>query len=142
MEFESSTRTHLNQRTTISRLREHFRRDVHAAARIVPIQRPDDNAGASVWRLEVGSEDRIEYRVAQGTVIRTERSGDSTVGRDSFPLAVGMRASMELESQRRPAVAALVIQPDPSSRRRSASGSIRVEAVLARDRRFLKPNGS
>ena len=92
------------------------------------------------------SGDTVTYRSTVAAVLRIETpgQGDATERRESFALPPDTTASIEVDDASRPQVVTLVISPLaevelhgtlPPRRQRST----RLEAVVARDLRFMTP---
>ena len=93
------------------RLSEHFRRDVHAAE---SAEKGDMNgAGGVVLRLKLAEGQSIEYRRAEGTVLRVLLEGEAVRGREEFDFPGEIELTIRDES---PGLVTLsVTSPPPHS---------------------------
>ena len=81
LQAEHRGRDDLHHGMTAGRLAEQFRDDVHAAAGLPPNQ-PD----RSGWQFQLPPDRTVDYRVARGTVVRTERVGGALRRQESYQL--------------------------------------------------------
>jgi hypothetical protein len=132
MHVQSKTRAIDDGERAALRLSEHFRRDVHAAA---SAEADSANlAGGAVLRLKLSGRRSIEYRHAEGTVVRVLLDGEDTGGREQFSFPGDIELTVRDES---PGLVTLSItSPRPDSqvkpgeeRQSTAVGPISLEAT-------------
>jgi hypothetical protein len=137
MRAEETSRDLIVERAAKSRLADQFRRDVRAAESIsAPGGQSQTNASA-VWELSAGPEQRIQYQAEPRALVRTEREGDKVLRRESFFLPDGAAVSIESAGDADPPIVSLQIIPKAAS---WGKALWRVDAVLAKDRRFVNQN--
>lgn len=119
-----AARDQLHQRATLRRLADTFRRDVHAAVAFQPAER-NAEPHRPTWQLTLRGDDRVEYRLEPGNLIRNALTGDAIRTRESFTLPPGTTVSMQLQPGGRSDIVVLLIVP-----------GTRIEAALGTDRRF------
>ena len=138
LEFESATRENLGRRTAIANLADVFRRDVRAANRLTLPQPASGADQPPAWKLELEATRVVEYRIDESHLVRIERSGEKLLGSESFSLPKRATASIEPPTEEEPAIVSLRIRADTDESDVSSWTSLRVDAQLAKDRRFLQ----
>jgi type II secretory pathway pseudopilin PulG len=119
-----AARDQLHQRATLRRLADTFRRDVHAAVAFHPVER-NAEPHRPAWQLTLRGDDRVEYRLEQGELVRNARTGDTVRTRESFMLPPETTVSMRLQPGGRSDIVVLLMVP-----------GARIEAALGTDHRF------
>ena len=132
LRLDRTGREHAHRAVVLGRLAEQFRDDVHAALRPMPAG-TDHRAP---WRLDLGPDRTVSYRITPESVERDETAPGKPVRHESYPLPEGCAARVSLSADRTAQVASLIVAPagTPSP----TSHQLRVDAVLGRDRRFVK----
>lgn len=129
-----AAREHLETTTTLGRLAEQFRRDVHAALEATP-----STADAPAPRLSFRGPDdvRIEYELAADGLRRTRFEGDQVSQREHFVLGAVKVTGWEVETSNRE-VSLIIARL--SQREVDDAATVRyqfpITAKLARDHRF------
>lgn len=139
---EGTGRALVERSTSLSRLADQFRRDVHAADEAVQgIHWPPDAEGATL-RVPArnGEPDAhirsIEYLAGEGTLKRLEWVGEEVASEESYDLGEGSSAQIEIvpANGRQLVCLAVAIKRAPSAQDRQ----LRIEAVLGWDHRFAE----
>jgi type II secretory pathway pseudopilin PulG len=143
MHAQSRARDFYNVERTALRLSEQFRRDVHHATSATALaeNRPD----AIFLRLQLAGGQAIEYGRRNGALTRTVLQSDRVLSRDAFAFPPDTDVTLsEQRSPRRLVLSITAVPVDtPENRRKLAAAvhaqrvSLHVEAVLARDSRFV-----
>jgi len=135
--LERGGREHVNRATIVARLADQFRSDVHAALRPMPT----DGAEKNQWQFALAGDRTVTYRALPGEVERREQIAGEPARQESYVLPADAAAEIAIRTDPAPAIASLVITlPGPAA---ATGPEIRIEAVLSRDHRFVKPpNGS
>ncbi len=131
-QMQQGGRKHLEVRRTLERLAEQFRDDVHAATQLRPMAAGKGEGGAAEgpgWELPREGDHQVEYRLHAYQLLRTERQKDKLLRRESFALPPGTTAAMGT-AETTPGLVTLRI-----------GRTIRIEAALALDQRFLEGKG-
>jgi type II secretory pathway pseudopilin PulG len=140
---EGSGREHLRQSSVLGRLADQFRRDVHAANTVGGVSDGDDKVrGVSDdqrWQFELAPGRTVIYRFQPGTLTRTEQVDAAPQRRESYALPPGTTATIRIPADTQPAIVSLRIEPAAEASGQPAGRSIQIDAVLARDHRFAKP---
>src|SRR5262245_15755425 len=140
MHAQSRARRFDDVERSAARLSGTLREDVHRAASATL---PDAAVESGAFlRLQV-SDQTIEYRHADGTVLRLALDGDKTAAREQFPFPAGVQLTVRQES---PRLICLEISTDAkdgqANDHQSASPAfslpvnIQIQAVLNRDKPF------
>lgn len=140
MRLDQDSRDQLRQRTAVHRLADQFRRDVHAADGFAVQSPPGKEGTTPAWQLPLEAGRVVEYRAEPGELLRTEREGDQVLRRESFRLPAGAAVSIDLAGEAAPDIVSLRIARDDNQPPDSTWRGLRVDAALAKDRRFVKPN--
>jgi len=131
---EGSGREHVRQSSVLGRLADQFRRDVHAAKAVAVAA---DGEGR---QFELAPGRTVIYRFQPGTLTRTEQVVDAAPERrESYALPPGTTATIQIPANTQPAIVSLMIMPVAEASGQPAGRSIQIDAVLARDHRFAKP---
>jgi len=130
---EGSGREHLRHSSVLGRLADQFRRDVHAAKTVAAAA---DGEGR---QFELAPGRTVTYRLESGTLTRTEQVDGTVERRESYALPPGTTATIEIPTNTQPAIVSLRITPVAEASGAVGGRAIRVNAVLARDHRFAKP---
>ena len=156
LQMQQGGRKHLQQRRTLERLADQFREDVHAATQVRATAAGPGQAEGPGWELPRDPEHTVEYRLQEDNLVRTERQKDKVLRRESFALPQGATVSMETPkmgiAETAPGLVTLRIVPLLPSERQPAGQprapgaaspgrTIRVDAALATDHRFLQAKG-
>jgi prepilin-type N-terminal cleavage/methylation domain-containing protein len=129
---ERAVRDHVGHAAQVNRLAEQFRRDAHAAVRVMPGTKENNQSGGV--RFELAADHAVTYLPGDGEIVRTQWEGARVRGQDSFSLLPQSKVSWSLPSGSRPAMVSLRIElPGPP-----AGSVVSIEAVVARDHRFAK----
>jgi len=155
-QMQQGGRKHLQQRRTLERLADQFREDVHAATQLRSVAAGKGQAEGPGWELPRDAEHKIEYRLQGKELLRTERQKDKVLRRESFVLAPGATVAMGM-AETTPGLVTLRIVPplasegQPAGQPRGAGAAspgaaspartVRVDAALALDQRFLQAKG-
>jgi type II secretory pathway component PulJ len=134
LKLDQTTRGQVDLATTAARLAQAWRADVHAASTAHPIA----EGPSSQVILDLDGSRTIEYRVNGTTIVRAERGPDhSLVRAETFRLIAG---GSHIESARdgQDVRLALVVDRRATRRRAATPTWLRVEARLARDRRYTE----
>jgi prepilin-type N-terminal cleavage/methylation domain-containing protein len=137
-----TARSDLEQRNSVARLADAFRRDVHAATAFRAGPAKDGNPVE--WTFDLGSGRAATYRVESSSLARTVRAGETLQSQESFALPDETAVSVEMT----PVGKANLVVLSTVSRAPSTGGklpmapgrAVRVEARLAADHRFEKSN--
>ena len=125
---------HLETTTTLGRLAEQFRRDVHAAVEATPSAA---DAPAPQLRLNGPGDLRIEYESTDGGLRRTQFEGDKVRQREFFVLSAMKVTGWEFQASSRQVS---MIVGRLTQREVDVPGTVRyrfpITARLARDHRF------
>jgi len=130
---EGSGREHVRQSSVLGRLADQFRRDVHAANTVAGVS--DDQR----WQFELAPGRTVTYRFQPGTLTRTEQVDAAPERRESYALRSGTTATIRIPANTQPAIVSLRIEPAAEASGQPAGRTIQIDAVLARDHRFAKP---
>jgi prepilin-type N-terminal cleavage/methylation domain-containing protein len=126
LQSERLARRDLHAGTSVARLAEQFRQDVHAAARA------PRNLDRASCRLQLPPDRKVVYLFKPGIASRTEwGSNEVLLRQESYELPAEVVARVEVSADSRPAVACLLLE-------QPHGGPWRVEAVVGRDGRFTK----
>ncbi len=128
-QMQQGGRKHIQERRTVERLAEQFREDVHAATQLRPLAAGKGQAEGPGWELPREGDLGIEYRLHANQLLRTERQKDKVLRREAFALPPDTTATMGTADST-PGLVTLRI-----------GRTIRVDAALALDRRFLGGKG-
>jgi len=136
--LEQASRREVQEETVMNRLADQFRRDVHAADRLAVASAPGVADLPPVWQFPLEAGHVVEYRAEQGELVRIERRDDKVLKQESFSLPAEARVSIDPAGDALPGIVSLRIAgtgirpPGPAWR------GARVDAELAKDRRFVK----
>jgi prepilin-type N-terminal cleavage/methylation domain-containing protein len=150
--LEHGSREEVRQRTTLHRLADRFRRDVHAARQFPALevprppgaQGPEREEGTSGWRFSLDDGRAVQYRAEQGQLVRAERAEGDVIAQDSYVLPPHATASIALVGDEAPGIVRLRIVPEPTPSDATWSATC-IDAELGKDRRFLErqePDGA
>jgi len=144
MRNQRAGRDHISHSTALGRLADRFHRDVHAT----PAEHisSENSAEGDLIRLRPDGKRTITYRQEHSRVTRTERTGGGQPRYEIFDLPQGAIASVEIRSDAEPKVVTLLIgslrEVIPAVETEPSEGppgrSLQIDAVPARDHRFLK----
>ncbi len=137
LRIEGVARNDVYHNAAVHRLARQFRRDVHAALEAGedrPQPQADDDGEA--WQFELPRDRTVTYRIRPAGLVRTERSGEKVLHQESFALPPESTAGIEKRGDGDTAMVSLLISPRADS---AGVPTARVDAVLARDRRFARP---
>lgn len=113
MQMQRDARDQLRGRMTLQRLTDQFRDDAHAAMQLRPVQAANESSGPA-WELQLGPDHRIEYRVEEATLVRTEHAGGDVLGRESYLLPEGATVSLDVDDEKGVKLASLRIAANQS----------------------------
>jgi type II secretory pathway pseudopilin PulG len=131
---EGSSRRHLDLCKNLTRLDEQFRADAHAAATATVGEKGD----ALELALPSPSKTLIRYDCQPREINREEVEGDKTLRRETYSLPEEVKVSLEKKSEGSITTLVLQVEPKPVIDSKIRYPSTRIEAVLAKDRRFEK----
>ncbi|MFH1921621.1 MAG: type II secretion system protein [Planctomycetota bacterium] len=140
LRVDQHSRDQMRERTEIHRLADQFRRDVHAADGFTVQSPPGAENAAPAWQLPLGAGHVVQYQAEPGELLRTEREGDQVLRQESFFLPAGTTVSIDLAGEAAPGIVSLRIPRDGNQPPGSTWRGLSVDAALAKDRRFAKPN--
>jgi prepilin-type N-terminal cleavage/methylation domain-containing protein len=130
---ETVAREQVGHAARINRLAAQFRRDAHAAHRVVA-DKNGNNTPVGV-RFELTADRAVTYAPGDAEIVRTQWEGNRARSRDSFDLGPESKVSWSLPPGVDPGIVSLRIElPGPP-----AGAVISIEAVVARDHRFEIP---
>jgi len=139
LRMERDARAHLRSRTTVNRLADRFREDVHAATRLTALEAPgSDGRSPPAWRLQLPTDEVVVYRLQRGELLRTASVGSKVRQRETFPLDEEAAVSIEQSEGRIPALVSLTITCDGHPPKEPAFRGVSIEAILAKDHRYLE----
>jgi len=130
---EGSGREHVRQSSVLGRLADQFRRDVHAAKAVAAAA---DGEGR---QFELAPGRTVTYRFQPGTLTRTEQVDAAPQRQESYALPPGTTATIRIPANTQPAIVSLMITPAAEASAQPAGRAIQIDAVLAGDHRFAKP---
>ena len=136
--LERGARVEVAERAAVMRLADQFRRDAHAADRLAPSE--DDQGAQPAWQFRLQADRVVEYRAEPDALVRVERAGGEVVGRESFGLSELATVSIDSVGDPAPAIVRLSITPGGDRLSTSIGRGLRIDAQLAKDRRFVKQN--
>lgn len=126
---ESGGRQQLLLATTLDRLAEQFRRDVHEADAITPRQ-------PGAWEFRQPGGRTVEYRPGKDCLVRLELVCGRPERREEYALPTGAEVAIESPPQGRPGLAVLRITVPVDQTAAAARRGVRIEAALGFDQRF------
>lgn len=134
VKMEGQGRQNHQRQTSLARLADRFRRDVHASQRPPHVegQAPEQVA----WKFETGEHEAIEYRSESGGLTRLETANGKIRRQEWYPLAEPCAVSLELKPEGPVQMVSLRITAPPSAGHAAPGISLRIEAQLAADHRF------
>jgi prepilin-type N-terminal cleavage/methylation domain-containing protein len=132
LKSEGSSRRHYELCKNLGRLDEQFRDDVHAAA----AARLDASGCDLELALPAPSKTLIRYQCQPREITREEIEGEKTLRRESYPLPEEVKTSLERQTEGAVTTVILQIEPKEVVGSKIRYPSTRIEAVLAKDRRF------
>lgn len=130
------TREHLRERTSIARLGDHFRDDVHAATALAPVEMPAPGGQSGpAWELQLPGGRIVRYGVEQGDLRRADSAGGKPQ-HESFRLTDDAAVTIEpAELGNRTIVSLRIFSPTrPAGKPRP--DPVQIDAILASDHRF------
>jgi prepilin-type N-terminal cleavage/methylation domain-containing protein len=135
MRAEETGRDHFDRFTTLARLADQFREDVHAAA-----AKPAAD-GQTAWRLEPAADRTVRYSAEDGEIVREERKGENVVSRESYKMPDDYAATIASDDASRPSLVSMTVVF--KGKLGAKDREIRIDAALGKDRRFaeLKKEG-
>ncbi len=163
MAIQQSGYHQFKDRRALDRLARQFREDVHAATAIEP---QADGKNSPGWKLPLGTNLSVEYRVAPDGVHRIELEAKRTVRRELYELAEGSHVDMSLGGDKRLATLRVIARQPAESQAAAAAGAskqsaaqgdsstgaaigpavrnnaVRIDAVLGLDHRFAPGKGA
>ncbi len=142
--LEQGAREEVARQTTLDRLADQFRRDVHAAgqfaaieiAEAAAVQVPERADGAPGWQFSLDENRTVQYRAGRRELIRTEREEKDAVARETYVLPSDATVSIERVGEAAPGIVRLRVAPGGAQPLGIWRGTC-VDAELAKDRRFL-----
>ena len=136
MRLQDKAHEEAAQQTALGQLAEQFRRDVRAAGEFTSRAAGDDSP--ATWELSLEAGRVVEYRVDDRSLDRVERAEEGVVRRESFALPDGAAVSIERAGGADSNLLSLRIDADLLAPKRPSWRSFQVDALLAKDRRFVK----
>ncbi len=137
---EGSGREHLRHSSVLGRLADQFRRDVHEAKSVGDLSDGEETVGGvsdgEGRQFELAPGRTVTYRLEPGTLVRSEQVDGEVQRRESFALPPGTTASIRIQAGTDPTIVSLMITPVAEPARQPGRRTARIDAVLARDRRF------
>jgi type II secretory pathway component PulJ len=121
-------------RAALDRLADQFRRDVHAALDLKPVDNPPADP-AQEWQLQLPSDRTVRYRLRAGEVQRIEQAGGKPQAVESYAIHPDAGAAIQVDRDSRPPTVSLRFtqeSPRPVAR---ATLALEIDAVLGSDRR-------
>jgi prepilin-type N-terminal cleavage/methylation domain-containing protein len=137
MRLEKTSRRQIARRVTMTRLSDQFRRDARSAREFTAPEAGAQEGSAVLCRFSLDEGRMVEYRAEAGAVSRTARAGDEVLDRDTFTLAEDATVTVQRIGDAEPGVLRLRIVPPAGAPEESPW---RVDALLAKDRRFVEEN--
>lgn len=124
-----------------ARLAAQFRDDVHAAT-AATVERPAE--GTSQLQLKFPDAGVVTYRQSDRSVLRTSTAADAPGNQEEFRLPAATRVKFAVSHDNPPATAVLICEPVTAETSTSPAAQsvmrrpypVRIEAVIAKDRRF------
>ncbi len=142
LDLDRHARERAQQRSALDRLADQFRRDVHAAVRVKPLETSGRDSPPG-WQFQLDSRQSIEYRSAAGGDLgRTERTGAEVRRRESYRLPPQTMAAIQFDERVEPRVVGLRLIAKDGSTVKPIRGALRIVATLGTDHRFLGRKGS
>ena len=143
IEVDRTSREHLRLRIAAARLADQFRRDVHAAVRLIapPAEAEAGAEAPAAWQLELPPDRAVEYRLEEDSLLRTEQASGEVVKREWFRLPPHAVASIRISAGQSPSIVSLRITPDVKPPEAPAWRPVRIDAALATDHRFVNVEG-
>lgn len=137
MEFGEGSREQVAQGVALRQLAEQFRCDAHAAGELAAADEPGAKDSEAAWKLRLAEDHVIDYRVDEAELVRIERAGGKVVRTSGFSLPEDAVVSIETVEEA-PRIVRLEIAPGGGPASRVGPHRFRVDAVLAKDRRFAE----
>jgi prepilin-type N-terminal cleavage/methylation domain-containing protein len=134
LQADRSGRAHIERNTTLGRLADRFRRDVHAG-RGQPVAEKN-KAGELTWRFDLDGACSVLYMAGLDEMVRQERVGKTILRQESYALPEDHRATIAVDGSAGSRIVSLTIAPTESSLR--PGHEIRIDALVGRDHRFAK----
>jgi hypothetical protein len=138
LRLEEGSRDYVRERTAMRELSDQFRCDVHAADEVTPVKAPAGEGAGPAWRFSLPAGRVVEYRVEQDELARSERQEDKVLRRESYRLPAEATVSIEVLGDAAPGVVRLEVRSAEAQSNVAAWRGFRVDAVLAKDRRFAR----
>ena len=137
MKLESDARDQLRNRTTMSRLAEHFREDVHAALRLSPDAASSGKSDSpAVCRLDLPDGRSVRYHALEGELVRVVLVGGKPVGQESFRVPEDAAVSVDRSDESGGKLLSLRIDTPGDPPEGYRFRPVLIDAVLSHDYRF------
>ena len=139
LEMERTGRDQLRGRTTVNRLADRFREDVHAATRLTALDAPGaDGRSPPGWQLQLPGDEVVVYRLEEGELLCVASVDGTLRQQEAFPLAEGAAVSIEQSAGRDAPLVSLRITCRSRPPAETAFLGVCIEAILAKDHRYLE----
>ena len=132
MRSDETARRQLGRQTTLARLSQQFRRDVHASLRLTGPEPADGKSQA--WKLHGADGRVIQYRMGNESLVRTVLVGNAVKQRESYALLPKEQAKLEMAPGT--SVVSLWLTASLEPGRIAPPAPIEIDAALAADFRF------
>ncbi|HID78763.1 MAG TPA: prepilin-type N-terminal cleavage/methylation domain-containing protein [Planctomycetaceae bacterium] len=133
------------QLAVLGRLAEQFRRDVHAATVVRPLNQPDrkatdeESGPETGWEIQLQGDRAVRYRLGRNAVERVELAGSRPTTRESYRLPAGAEALVETEEDDSETLVSLLVVRSGARRAPVGLRELRIVAAVGRDLRFRQP---
>jgi len=131
---EGAGRAHLEQNTSLNRLADQFRRDIHAA--VGSLVTENGKHGETVWRFDLAPDHHVSYEAGYGDIVRKEQAGPAVLRRESYTLPANSSATIAANASSGSSIVRLTITPMDAALR--PGRELRIDAVPHRDHRFAE----
>jgi type II secretory pathway pseudopilin PulG len=131
---EGQGRQAYQQQTSLARLADQFRRDVHAAQGMT--RTDGQTAEQAAWKFETGERQAVEYLAGSGGIARLETDNGKIRRQEWYPLAEPWKVTLESKREEAVQMVSLRIAALPSAGHKAPGTPLRVDARLAADHRF------
>jgi hypothetical protein len=120
--------------SSLARLAERFRADVHAAREVTISEQKDKPV---LWIIRLAGDEHAEFEPRDGEVLWTKYRGGKVAARDAFMLPQHAAARIELDPKDKPAIASLLLKVGADRADESTGHTLRIDAAISRDLRFV-----
>lgn len=140
LKLDRVARAHLTETATVARLARQFRQDVRASMRAEP--GGDADHPGSVLELSRSDNEWVSYRPEGRSLIRTHRRTGQVDRRESYALPRRGTPRFEVLDEGQAILVSLQLRPPVAEPRGFGPTELRIEALLNRDARLAKPEGT